>query len=129
MYLPHCYYTPGEYFFLLLCVCSFNARRFSRPGDMMAHHGSERERESKKERRGLFNSQSEVHVVRAEQVCSTEWFTSCHPVYFLDHSGARGPLAALFSLSHKFGVCASSVLYVCKCCQRKKRAGPRHTCI
>lgn len=48
MYLPRCYYTPGEYFFLLLCVCSFNARRFSRPGDMMAHHGSERERERKK---------------------------------------------------------------------------------
>lgn len=70
MYLPCYSYTPGEYFFLYFCVCSFNARQFSQPGDTIAHHGSESEVVS-----SSLKNESYVHVfIRSERVRSAERF-------------------------------------------------------
>ncbi len=135
MYLPRCYYTPGEYFFLYF-VFVILMQDISHDLETWWHtvDQSEREREGESER-----GQGCVIVIEKWELCVLyqSWagfaVLSGSPcvVPFLSGTAQRsGLLAALFSLAHKFRVCASSVLYVCKCCQRKTRAGPRtHMCI
>lgn len=94
MYLPCCSYTPGEYVFLCFCVCSFNARQFSQPGDTIAHSGSERKVVS-----SSLKNESDVRFLFlfflfflgfnwSEQVRSAERFNSWCSVFIGDPLGA-----------------------------------------
>lgn len=129
MYLPHCYYTPGEYFFLYF-VFVILMQDISHNLETWWHTTDQRERERR---------QGCVIVIEEWELCAFYQSWAGSRRWVVHHVSSRfyqgGPFsapalsAALFSLAHKFRVRTSSVLYVRKCCQRKKRAGPRRTCI
>lgn len=115
MCLPHCYYTPGEYFFLyfvfiiLMQDISHDQEPWwhtmdqsGRPGSCHSHWRMRAMCVLSELSRSAVLSGSPCVVPFCFFVFFSSWTIQC-----------PGLSAALLSLAHRFRICTSSVLYVC----------------